>query len=102
MVQSKAVKPEPIIEAVPTSRRARGILDLSRTKLGDRPFLLEEKLRKTRGVIDAEINVFSNRITIEFDPSLISLEKIKASLASSNGSQARDSDSRRASPASDE
>lgn len=43
-------------------------------------------MRKTRGVIAAEINVFSNRITIEFDPSLISLDKIRASLAHSNGS----------------
>lgn len=102
MVQSRAMKPEPSADAVPTSRRARGILDLSRTKLGDRPLLLEEKLRKTRGVIDAEINVFSNRIIVEFDPSLISLEKIKASLENYNGSMARDSDSRRASPASDE
>jgi len=42
-------------------------------------------LRKTRGVIEAEINVFSNRITIEFDPSVISLDKIRASLARSNG-----------------
>ena len=47
---------------------------------------MEEKLRKTRGVIEAEINAFSNRITIEFDPSLISLEKIRASLAHTNGS----------------
>ncbi|HVH15099.1 MAG TPA: hypothetical protein VNA15_05205 [Candidatus Angelobacter sp.] len=80
------MKPETDSEAVSTSRRARGILDLSRTKLGDRPLLLEEKLRKTRGVIDAEINVFSNRITVEFDPSIISLDKIRASLAHGNGS----------------
>lgn len=86
MVHSKAVKPDTTTETVSTSRRARGILDLSGTKLGDRPLLLEEKLRKTRGVIDAEINAFSNRITIEFDPSIISLDKIRASLARSNGS----------------
>jgi hypothetical protein len=84
MVHSRAMKHEPITEAVPMSRRARGILDLSKTKLGDRPLLLEEKLRRTKGVIDAEINVFSNRITVEFDPSIISLDKIRASLASSN------------------
>ena len=80
----RAMKPETVSEAVSTSRRARGILDLSRTKLGDRPLLLEEKLRKTRGVIAAEINVFSNRITVEFDPSLISIDKIRASLSHGN------------------
>jgi len=85
MVQSGTVKNGAIAAAVPTGRRARGILDLSRTKLGDRPSFLEEKLRKTRGVIDAEINVFSNRITIEFDPTIISLDRIRASLARSNG-----------------
>jgi hypothetical protein len=86
MVQSGAVKNDPITGAVPTGKRARGILDLSGTKLGDRPSFLEEKLRKTAGVIDVEINVFSNRITVEFDPSLITLEKIKASLAKRNAS----------------
>jgi hypothetical protein len=82
----RTAKTEAPAGTVSTSHRARGILDLSRTKLGDRPLLLEEKLRKTRGVIDAEINAFSNRITVEFDPSIISLEKIKASLARSNAS----------------
>ena len=86
MVQSGTVRNGAVSEAAPTGRRARGILDLAGTKLGDRPLLLEEKLRKTRGVIEAEINVFSNRITIEFDPSVISLDKIRASLARSNGS----------------
>ena len=86
MVQSGTVRNGAVSETAPAGRRARGILDLSGTKLGDRPLLLEEKLRKTRGVIDAEINVFSNRITIEFDPSIISLDKIRASLARSNGS----------------
>jgi len=85
MVQSGTVRNEAIAEPVPPSKRARGILDLSGTKLVDRPSFLEEKLRKTRGVIDAEINVFSNRITVEFDPSLITLDKIKASLAKRNG-----------------
>jgi hypothetical protein len=74
-----------VTAAVPTGRRARGILDLTGTKLADRPAFLEEKLRKTTGVIEAEINAFSNRITVEFDPSLITLEKIKASLARRNG-----------------
>lgn len=85
MVQSGTIRNDAIAEAVQTSKRARGILDLSGTKLVDRPSFLEEKLRKTRGVIEAEINVFSNRITVVFDPSLISLDKIKASLAKRNG-----------------
>jgi hypothetical protein len=86
MVQSRTVKGEAIAEAAPGSHRARGILDLSKTKLGDRPLLLEERLLKMPGIIDAEINAFSNRITIEFDPSVISLERIRASLAHSNAS----------------
>jgi len=85
MVQSGTAKNGAITATVPTGRRARGILDLSGTKLVDRPSFLEEKLRKTRGIFDAEINVFSNRITVEFDPSIISLDKIRASLAHSNG-----------------
>jgi len=85
MVQSGTVKNEAIATTFPTGRRARGILDLSGTKLVDRPSFLAEKLRKTTGVIDAEINVFSNRITVEFDPTLITLDKIKASLARRNG-----------------
>jgi hypothetical protein len=86
MVQSGTVKTGGTIAVISTSKRARGILDLSGTKLADRPSFLEEKLRRTTGVIDAEINVFSNRITVEFDPSLITLDKIKASLARRNGS----------------
>jgi hypothetical protein len=57
--------------------RARGILDISGAKLIDQPAFLEEKLLKTRGVFDAEINVFSNRIMVEFDPTLIGPDKIK-------------------------
>jgi hypothetical protein len=86
MVQSGTVRTEGKTTAIPANKRARGILDLSGTKLVDRPSLLEEKLRKTTGVVDAEINAFSNRITVEFDPSLITLEKIKASLAKRHGS----------------
>jgi hypothetical protein len=86
MVQPGTVRGEPATAAAPTSKRARGVLDLSGTKLADRPSFLEEKLRRVPGVIDAEINAFSNRITVEFDPSLISLDKIKASLARRNGS----------------
>ncbi len=85
MVQSGTVREQAVNATVPTSRRARGILDLSRTKLIDRPSFLEEKLRKTPGVIEVEINAFSNRVTVEFDPSLITLDRIKASLAGRNG-----------------
>jgi hypothetical protein len=74
---SKTEKAEPVMTASLSSQRARGIIDLSGTKLIDRPSFLEEKLLKTRGVISAEINVYSNRMIVEFDPSLISLEKIK-------------------------
>lgn len=66
-------------------QRARGILDISGAKLIDRPAFLEEKLLKTRGVFAAEINVFSNRIIVEFDPTLISLDKIKAMIKTSDG-----------------
>jgi heavy-metal-associated domain-containing protein len=86
MAQSGTVRNAAVTAVVPSGKRARSILDLSGTKLGDRPAFLEEKLRKMSGVIDVEINVFSNRITVEFDPSLITLEKIKASLAKRNGS----------------
>jgi hypothetical protein len=86
MVQSGPIREGSASAVVPTSKRARGVLDISGTKLVDRPSFLEEKLRRMQGVIDAEINAFSNRITVEFDPSLITLDKIKASLARRNGS----------------
>jgi len=63
---------------VPMGQHARVVLDLSGTRLVDRPAFLEERLLKTRGIFTAEINVFSNRMIIEFDPSIISLDKIKA------------------------
>ena len=86
MAQARTVKAEPADLAVPTSQRARGVLDLTGTKLTDRPGLLEEKLLKTRGVFAAEINVFSHRIIVEFDPATISLDKIKAMVKAHNGS----------------
>jgi hypothetical protein len=46
---------------------------------------LEEKLLKTHGIIAAEINVFSNRMTVEFDPSLISIDKIRTMVRASGG-----------------
>ncbi len=61
--------------------RSRGILDVSYSKLWDRPVLLEEKLLKIPGVVSAEINAFSNRIRIEFDPSQTTLDKIKKIIA---------------------
>ncbi len=57
--------------------RSRGILDVSYSKLWDHPVLLEEKLLKTPGVVSAEINAFSNRIRVEFDPSQTTMDKIK-------------------------
>jgi hypothetical protein len=63
---------------VPMGQRARVVLDLSGTRLTDRPAFLEERLLKTRGIVAAEINVFSNRMIVEFDPSTISIDKIKA------------------------
>ena len=57
--------------------RARVILDSSKIGLSDRPSLLEEQLLKTNGVLGVEINVFSGRIAIEFDPTLVNLETIK-------------------------
>jgi hypothetical protein len=84
MVQPETVRGEFASATVPASKRARGVLDISGTKLVDRPIFLEEKLRRMQGVIDVEINAFSSRITVEFDPSLITIDKIKASLARRN------------------
>jgi len=63
---------------VTMEQHARVVLDLSGTRLTDRPAFLEERLLKTHGIVGAEINVFSNRMIVEFDPSIISLDKIKA------------------------
>jgi hypothetical protein len=86
VAQAKTEKTEPVMIASLSSQRARGIIDLSGTKLTDRPSFLEEKLLKTRGVISAEINVYSNRMIVEFDPSLISLEKIKTMIKATSAS----------------
>jgi heavy-metal-associated domain-containing protein len=86
LAQAKTEKAEPVMIASFSSQRARGIIDLSVTKLMDRPSFLEEKLLKTRGVISAEINVYSNRMVVEFDPSLISLEKIKTMIKATSTS----------------
>jgi hypothetical protein len=38
---------------------------------------LEEALRRTRGVISVQFNAFSGKFVVEFDPSEISLDKIR-------------------------
>lgn len=43
---------------------------------------MEERLLKTRGVLSVEINAFSGRIAVEFDPSIISLDAIKNLISS--------------------
>jgi hypothetical protein len=85
LAQVKTDRAGPVTMATSASQRARGIVDLSGTKLMDRPSFLEEKLLKTRGVVAAEINAFSNRMIVEFDPSIISLDKIKAMIRANGG-----------------
>ena len=58
-------------------RHARGIIDVSQGKLADAPFVLEESLRKTQGVFSVQFNAFSGKLAVEFDPSVISLDKIR-------------------------
>jgi len=84
VAQDRTRKVEAVNVTARRGQRARGVLDLSRTKLIDRPALLEGKLLKTSGVIAAEINAFSHRIIVEFDPSLISLDRIKAIIKAEN------------------
>ena len=47
------------------------------TKIADRPDLLQERLLKARGILRVEVNAFSGRIAVEFDPTLVSLEIIR-------------------------
>jgi hypothetical protein len=75
VAEARIGRPE---EDAPMGQHARVVLDLSGTRLIDRPAFLEERLLKTRGIVAAEINVFSNRMIVEFDPSIIGLDKIKA------------------------
>jgi hypothetical protein len=58
-------------------RHARGIIDVSQRKLADAPFALEETLRKTQGIFSVQFNAFSGKLAVEFDPSVISLDKIR-------------------------
>lgn len=67
-----------------TGRKAMGIIDFPPAKLGDSPAFLEDKLRRTQGVTMVEINAFSKKITVEFDPSVTSLDKIRKILATKN------------------
>src|SRR3989442_14851120 len=59
------------------THRARGIIDISRIKLADVPIALEERLRKPKGVSSVQVNGFSKKLTVEFDPSIITLEQIR-------------------------
>ena len=52
-------------------------MDISEQKLSDLPFALEEALRKTKGVLSVQLNAFSRKLVVEFDPSLVSLDQIK-------------------------
>jgi hypothetical protein len=58
-------------------RHARGIIDVSQGKLAGIPFVLEDALRKTQGVLSVQFNAFSRKIVVEFDPSVITLDKIR-------------------------
>ena len=84
MAQHRTREVEAVNVTARRGQRARGVLDLSGTKLIDRPAFLEENLLKTSGVIAAEINAFSHRIIVEFDPSLISLDRIEAIIKAGN------------------
>ena len=64
------------VSSAPT-HRARGIIDISRIMLADVPLALEEKLRESKGVFYVQLNAFSKKLTVEFDPSIITLDKIR-------------------------
>ena len=65
-----------------TSKKAMSIIDYPTARLGDPPALLEERLRKTPGVISVEIDAYLRKISVEFNPSLISLDRIRKLLTS--------------------
>ena len=58
------------------AHKARGVIDISHLNLVDIPLTVEEKLRKTKGVFSVQINAFSKKLAIEFDPSIINLDEI--------------------------
>ncbi len=76
--QNKSGNNEATPSSTSTSHRARVILDISGLDLSDQPALLEDKLRKIGGIISVEINVYSERMKVEFDTSLINIDQIKA------------------------
>ncbi len=80
-LQPKSASVDSSTDSDPSTLRPNGILDISYAILLERPALMEEKLLRTRGVISAEINVFSNRVRVEFDPSKITLDEIRDILA---------------------
>jgi hypothetical protein len=59
------------------THRARGIIDISQITLADVPLALEERLRKSEGVSSVQVNAFSKKLTVEFDPSIITLDRIR-------------------------
>ena len=59
-----------------STHKARGIIDISHMTLTDIPFTIEDRLRKTKGVFSVQINAFSKKLAIEFDPWVISLDEI--------------------------
>ncbi len=59
------------------THRARGIIDISKITLADIPLALEERLRKSKGVSSVQVNAFSKKLTVEFDPSIITLDQIR-------------------------
>jgi len=59
------------------THRARGIIDISRIPLADVPIALEERLRKFKGVSSVQVNAFSKKLLVEFDPSIITLDQIR-------------------------
>jgi hypothetical protein len=61
----------------PAAHWARGIIDISQIKLGDVPLAIEERLRKSKGMFSVQVNAFSKKLAVEFDPLVISLEEIK-------------------------
>lgn len=62
-------------------KRARGIIDISEITLKDVPVAVEEKLGKVKGVFSAKVNTFSQKLTVEFDPSAISLQRIRREIS---------------------
>ncbi len=68
--------------SIPT-HRARGIIDISRITLADVPFALEERLRKSKGISSVQVNAFSKKLNVEFDPSIITLDRIRKAITRS-------------------